>query len=95
MASSKVLLFTGKDDGPTIEEFIQRYKSTHGTYWKIPMMLNMRDEAQKWNLSLDLKQLTKLSDAEYGKIFLDKWSQARKKENETHKGLISTSVSLL
>ena len=59
------------------------------------MVLNMRDEAQKWNLSLDYKQLTKLSDAEFEKVFLDKWSRARKKENETHKGLIATGVSLL
>jgi len=90
-----ILYFTGKYDGPTIEEFIQRYKSTHGTYWKLPMLLNMRDEAQKWNSSLDYKQLIKLPDAEFEKVFLNKWSRSRKKENETHKGLISTGVSLL
>ena len=47
------LYFTGKDDGPTTKEFIQRYKSTYGTYWKLPMLFNMGDEAQKWNSSLD------------------------------------------
>ena len=59
------------------------------------MLINMTDEAQKWNLSLDYKQLIKLSDAEFEKVFLDKWSRARKKENETHKGLIAAGVSLL
>jgi len=39
--------------------------------------------------------LTKLSDVEFEKVFLDKWSRARKKENETHKGLIAMGVSLL
>ena len=95
MASSKVLYFIGKYDGPTIEEFIQRYKSTHGTYWKLPMVLNMRDETLKWYSSLDYQQLNKLSDAEFEKVYLDKWSRARKKENETHKGLIPTGISLL
>ena len=73
------LYFTGKDDGPTIDEFIQRYKSTYGTYWKLPTLFNMRDEAQKWNSSLEYQQLIKLSDAEFEKIFLDKWSRARKR----------------
>jgi len=41
------------------------------------------------------QQLTKLSHAEFEKAFLDKWSRPRKKENETHKGLIYTGVSLL
>jgi len=91
----EVLYFTGKDDGPTIEEFIQRYKSTHGKYWKLPMVFNMKDEALKWYSLLDYQQLNKLPDAEFEKVFLDKWSRARKKENETHKGLIATGVSLL
>ena len=99
MASSKILYFTGKDDGPTIEEFIQRYKSrygtTCGTFWKFQMLSNMRGEAQKWNLLLNYDWLNKISDAEFEKVFLDKWSRARKKENETHKGLIPTGISLL
>jgi len=57
-----ILYFTRKDDGLTIEEFIQRYNYTHETRWKIPMVLNMRDGAEKWWLSLDHKHLTKLSD---------------------------------
>ena len=59
------------------------------------MVLKIRDEAQKWWLSLDHKQLTKLSDAEFEKVFLDKWSKATKKENETHKRVFPTGISLL
>ena len=92
----EILDFTGKDDGPTIEEFIQRSKSTHGKYWRIPIVCSMRDEAKKWWLSLDHHQkMTNISDAEFEKLFLDKWSRAKKKENETHKRLFATGVSLL
>ena len=59
------------------------------------MWLGFKDEAYKWYFSLDDKQLTKLSDAEFEKVLLDKWSRARKKENATHKGLFATGVSLL
>ena len=89
------LYFTGKDDGPTIEECIQRYKSTYGIFWKLQMLFNMRGEAQKWNLLLSNEWVNKISDEEFEKVLLDKWSRARKKENETHKGLIPTGISLL
>ena len=73
------LYFTGKDDGPTIEEFIQRYKSTHGTQWKIQMILNMRDETKKSFSSLYYKQFLTLLNAEFEKMFLDKWYRAKKR----------------
>ena len=59
------------------------------------MWLGFKDEAAKWWFSLDRKQLTKLSDVEFERALLEKWSWARKKENETHKGLIPTGISLL
>ena len=37
----------------------------------------------------------KLSDEEFENVFLDKWSHARKQENETCKGLFSDGISLL
>jgi len=89
------LHFIGKDDGPTIEEFIQRLKSKYWICWKTTVRVHLTEEADRWYSSLDYKQLLKLSDAEFEKVLLDKWSQARKKENETHKGLIATGVSLL
>ena len=81
-----VLNFTGKYDSPTIEEFIQRKKFTYGTLWKVLVWLGFKDEATKWWVSLDNKQLTKISDAEFERVLLDKLSRARKKENETRKG---------
>jgi len=53
---SKDLIFTGKDDGPTIEEIIisERFiyeKDRKGFVW-----LGSRDEAVKWLRSLDNKK---------------------------------------
>ena len=42
----------------------------------------MKDEANKWWLSLDYKQFPKLSDEEFEKFILDKWSHAGKQDNE-------------
>jgi len=87
--------FTRKDDSPTIEEYIKQTKSVWEKNWKDSVWLNFRDEAHEWYFSLDDKQLSKLSDAEFERVLLDKWSRTRKKDNETRKGLFSTSVSLL
>lgn len=94
MASSKET-FTGKDDGPTIEEFIKELKCMYGRFWRDSVWFNLKDEASKWWFSLDHKEFTKLSDVEFERVLLEKWSKARKKENETHKGLFPTGISLL
>ena len=54
----------------------------------------MTEEADGWWNSLGIKQLDNLSDKEFEKPFMDKWSCARKK-NETRQGLCSTGISLL
>ena len=95
MASSKDLYFTGKDDGPTIEEFIQRIKSEYGICWKGMVRLNLTEEADRWWRSLGIKQLDDLSDKEFEKLLLDRWSHARKQDKEKHVGLFPTGISLL
>ena len=91
----EILLFAGKDNGPPIEEYIKQQKSAWATNWRDSWWFGFKDEAYKWYLSLDNKQLTKLSDAEFEKVLLNKWSRARKKENEPRKGLFSTDAFLL
>jgi len=86
--------FTGKDDSPTIEEYVKQTKSVWEKNWKDSVWLNFRDEAYEWYFSLDDNQLSKL-DTEFERVLLNKWSQTRKKENETHKELFSMVVSLL
>ena len=55
----------------------------------------MKDETDKWWLSLEHKQLIKLSDAEFERVLLDKWSQARKQDKGKHVGLFPIGISLL
>ena len=94
IASSKQY-FTGKDNGLTIEEYIKQQKSAWEKNWRDSVWFGFKYEAYKWYFSLDDKQLTKLSDAEFEKVLLDKWSRARKKENEPRKGLFPTGIFLL
>ena len=65
------LYFTRKDDGPTIEEFIQRTKSNFGICWKSTARLNLTDEADRWWRSLGIKQFNALLDKEFEKFLLD------------------------
>jgi len=45
--------FTGKDDSPTIEEYIKQTKSVWAKNWKDSVWLNFRDEAYEWYFSLE------------------------------------------
>ena len=91
------LHFTGKGDGPTIEEFLQTIKLKHGRFWKPIVWFNLREDADRWWRSLGIKQLKDLSDEEFEKLFMDKWSYATKKKEtkEKHMGLFPTGISLL
>ena len=40
--------FTGKDDGPTIEDFLQYHKDRYRQFWIGSIGLDMKDEANKW-----------------------------------------------
>ena len=88
--------FTGRDDSPTIEEFIQIIKSKYEIFWKDMVRLNLQEEADRWWRSLGIKQLDNLSDEEFEKLFMEKQSCARKKkETKEPKGLFPTGISLL
>ena len=50
---SRKMKFTGKDDGPTIEYFLQHLKSQYRSFWICSIGLHMKDEANKWWTSLD------------------------------------------
>jgi len=64
--------FTGRDDSPTIEEFIQIIKSKYEIFWKDMVRLNLQEEADRWWRSLGIKQLDNLSDEEFEKLFMEK-----------------------
>ena len=55
----------------------------------------LKDEVVRWWSSPDNKKLSNLSDEEFEKLLLDKWSHATQQKNETRKGLFSDAISLL
>jgi len=54
-----------------------------------------KDEAYRWWKSIYNTQLSELSDKEFEKLLLDKWSRARKQDKGKHVGLFPTGISLL
>lgn len=59
------------------------------------MWLGFEDEATKRWFSIDNKQFTKLSVAEFERVILNKWSQAKKHDKGKHVGLFPTGIFLL
>ena len=86
--------FTGKDDGPTIEYFLQYEKDQYRYFWIVSIGLHMKDEANKWWNSLD-SSVRNLPEKKLEKVLLDKWSQVGKKDSKSHKSLFSTNISIL
>ena len=64
----KDLIFTGKDDGLTIEEFIKRAKSEVGQYWRPLARFNFRKETAIWWQLLDCQKHLNLPHEEFEKI---------------------------
>ena len=87
------VLFTGKDNSPTIEEYIKKHKSLWAHNWRTFVVFNF--EAATWWGLLNQKKCSNLLDEEFEKLLLDRWSHARKQDNEKHVGLLPTIISLL
>jgi len=95
MASSKVLLFARKDNGPTIKEYIKTQKWLWNNCWRWWVVEQFRDEAAIWWGLLNQKKCSSLPDEEFEKLLLDRWSHARKQDKEKHVGIFPTVISLL
>jgi hypothetical protein len=89
------MFFTGKDDGPSIEEFIKDRKSSKKENWKDLVVCKLQGDATIWWKSLNYNKMMALSDEEFEKLFLDKWSHAKKNDKERNKGLFSCGNSIL
>jgi len=94
MGSSK-MIFTGKDDGLTIEKFIESQKRDCPWCWKEKIGYYLKDEAAIWWKSLESEILKLCCADKIEKLFLDKWSHIGKKETKKPKWLFSTGISLL
>ena len=44
----EMLYFTRKDNGPTIEEYIQKHKLLWKNHWRTFVVCNFEDEAVTW-----------------------------------------------
>ena len=87
--------FTGKDNGPTIEEYIKKQKSLWKNNWKWWVLELFREEAATWWGLLNKTKCYNLPDEKFEKLLLDRWSHAKKQDKEKHVALFHTGISLL
>jgi hypothetical protein len=81
------MYFIGKCDGPTIESFIKEIKSAWEENCPHWVDLKLQGDAAIWWKSLDYKEMITLSNGEFEKILLDKWSHGENKDKERTKSL--------
>jgi hypothetical protein len=89
------MYFTGKCDGPSIEAFIKEIKSAWEENWPHWVDLKLQGDAAIWWKSLDYKEMRTLSNGEFEKILLDRWSHGKNKDTKSTKGLFSCGKSIL
>jgi hypothetical protein len=78
------MYFTGKDDGPSIEEYIKWKKIGNPITWKIRLAYSLMDDACIWwdSYGLNCEEMMALSDEAFEKLFLEKWSHTKSKDKE-------------
>jgi hypothetical protein len=89
------MYFTRKCDGPSIEAFIKDRRSAWKKNWPHLVDLKLQGDASIWWKSLDYKEMMTLSNGEFEKISLDKWSHGKNKDTERTKNLFSCDKSIL
>jgi hypothetical protein len=62
------LYFTGKDDVPSIENFIKEEKLAYKEKWRGLVSLHLQGDASIWWASLKYSQIMTLSDEEFEKM---------------------------
>jgi hypothetical protein len=63
------MYFTGKDDGPSIEDFLKSHKSEWKEQWKFCLHLRLREDAHTWWTSFDFWEWMSLSEEEWKNYF--------------------------
>ena len=89
------MFFTGKDDSPSIEEYIQYQTSSWKYCWRICLHYGFQEDARIWWNSFNYNELMTLSDEAYVKLILDYWFYTKCKDEESSKGLLSCENSIL
>ena len=87
--------FTGKYDGPSIEDFLKSHKSEWKDKWKFSLYLCLREDAHTWWKSFDFWEWMSLFEEALEKFLLDKWYHTKCKDKGITKGLFSCGKSIL
>jgi len=80
--------FIGSDDGPTIEEFIAFLKEQYSNMWRPWLYFCIQDDAWRWWEPLNKDELRVLSDEDYEKFLLDRWSSTTSTNTKRHKEIL-------
>ena len=71
--------FTRKDDGISIQEYLEENKIKWYIVWKFWAAYYLKDDVKLWWESLNRDKMKTLLDKEFEQVFLDKWYHAKKK----------------
>jgi hypothetical protein len=86
---SKHDIFYWKDDGPSIEEFIQSHKSLWKEKWKYFVFGVSKVMLSYGGNHLYHSEWMSLSEEALEKLLLDKWSHTKSKDKDITKSLFS------
>jgi hypothetical protein len=89
------MYFTGKYDGPSIEDFLKSHKSEWKGQWKSFVDWGFKGDALKWWKSFHHSEWMSLSEEALEKLILDKWSHTKSKDKDITKSLFSCDKSIL
>jgi hypothetical protein len=89
------MYFTRRFDGSRIEEYVKWMNSKNPLFWRIDLHVNLKDDAHIWLDGLSYEDIKALSDEEYEKLYIDRWSHAKKKDNNIHMSLFSCNNFIL
>jgi hypothetical protein len=90
-----MIFFTRRDDGPSIEEFIQSHKSLWKEKWKSFVDWGFKDDAQIWWQPFEFLEWMSLYEEALENILLDKWYHTKCKDKYITKCLFSCGKSIL
>ena len=87
------MYFTGKPDGPSIEKYIAHYKLVYPQWWRLKVKDYLSKDVKTWWWNLfNHDRVYRLQNKEFEKLFLNKWSRAKKKDNASPNSLSSLKV---
>jgi hypothetical protein len=90
-----MIFFTGRDDGPSIEEFIQSHNSLWKGQEKSFVDCGFKGDALIWWKSFHHSEWMSLFEESLEKSLLDKWYHTKSKDKDITKSLCSCSKFIL